>query len=107
MGRYLTAIAVAGVFAAQPVPLSAADVSEGRKLANAWCASCHLTSTSGTDTAPRFSEIAKSRALNAKTLAGTLADPHPAMPRLDLTDAQIEDIVAYIRSLNPELGNGN
>ncbi len=85
-------------------PLQAADVGEGRKIADAWCASCHLTSDAkgGADTAPRFVDIARNRAIDRKVLSGVLADPHPAMPRLDLSHSQLEDLAAYIRSLNPD-----
>jgi len=68
-------------------PLQAADVGEGRKIA---------------DTAPRFVDIARNRAIDRKVLSGVLADPHPAMPRLDLSHSQLEDLAAYIRSLNPD-----
>jgi cytochrome c1 len=34
-------------------------------------------------------------------LAGAITLPHPAMPGVPLTDAELRDIVAYIASLKP------
>lgn len=99
-----SAAVLTGIVLLWATPLAAADVAEGRKIANAWCGSCHLTSEGkgGTDTAPQFATIARNRNLNRDTLAGVLAKPHPAMPRLDLSRSQIDDLVAYIRSLHPD-----
>lgn len=106
MTRHLLASAITMLMAAHTVPAVAADIEEGRKIADAWCASCHLTSATGTDTAPQFREIARNRSLSSNSLSRTLAAPHPAMPRLDLSRRQIDDLVAYLRSLNPDNKNG-
>ena len=50
------------------------------------------------DLAPTFADIAR-RKTEKKPLAAFLAEPHGKMPDMSLTRAEIDDIVAYIRSL--------
>jgi cytochrome c1 len=49
---------------------------------------------------PGFATIAHKQ-LPPKQLKTFLIDPHPKMPDLNLTRSEIEDIIAYIRSLGP------
>jgi mono/diheme cytochrome c family protein len=81
----------------------AADAAHGRTIAERWCASCHLV-TSGQKTAsadvPSFADVA-TRRTDAKALRNFLVDPHPKMPNMHLSRREIDDIVAYIRSLDP------
>ncbi len=82
---------------------SAADVKHGEKLARQWCANCHLVGggqAAGTDTAPTFASIAETAAERIDDLEAWLADPHPPMPNLGLTVREIDDLLAYIESLN-------
>ena len=104
MPRYLQlppiilALILTGQVMAQGLP------SEGRKIADRWCAACHQVSdeqmTANTE-APAFANIAKKYpdkdGLDA--LAAFLADPHPVMPDMSLTRREIGDLVAYIGSL--------
>ncbi len=83
--------------------LSAADVDEGERLARQWCSACHLVGDdqpAAGDAAPPFASIAESAAARPDDLEAWLADPHPPMPNLDLTRTEIDDIVAYIESLD-------
>ena len=77
MIRHPLAFVAAITMAVGSFPAVAADIDAGRKIADAWCASCHLTSATGTDTAPQFSEIARNRSLSSNSLSRTLAAPHP------------------------------
>ena len=83
---------------------AAGSPTEGRKIAERWCAACHQVSdeqkTANTE-APAFATIAEKYpdkdGLDA--LAAFLADPHPVMPDMNLTRREISDLVAYIGSL--------
>jgi cytochrome c len=48
---------------------------------------------------PTFAAIANWPGSTAEYLAGRIIVPHPAMPGVPLTAAEIRDIVAYIISL--------
>jgi hypothetical protein len=48
---------------------------------------------------PSFPTIASRPGISAEHLAGRIIIPHPAMPGVPLTTAEIRDIVAYILSL--------
>ncbi len=80
----------------------AADPEQGLVIAKRWCAACHLVSpeqTRAVADVPSFAAVARMK-LPADSLKAFLADPHPRMPNMDLTRSEIEDIVAYIRSLD-------
>jgi hypothetical protein len=48
---------------------------------------------------PSFSSIASRLDATPERIAGRIIVPHPAMPGISLTAAEIRDIVAYITSL--------
>jgi mono/diheme cytochrome c family protein len=95
-------------FAALPLMMSvpvhfagAADAAKGEIIAKRWCASCHLVSPEQKQAVadvPSFAAVARMK-LPDGSLKAFLSDPHPRMPNMSLTRAEIEDIVAYIRSL--------
>lgn len=91
--------------AALAVPAASAfagDAARGRTIAERWCSACHVVSSeqrSASADVPSFADIA-SRRSDAKRLGNFLVDPHPKMPDLHLTRSEIDDIVAYIRSLD-------
>lgn len=98
------ALALPSMLAFSHVAL-AADPGRGEQLALQWCRDCHLTGpnqTNGTDAAPPFAVIAKAPVSSGGDLRAWLADPHPPMPKLDLTVREIDDLVAYIESLGDE-----
>src|SRR5579863_1804462 len=75
--------------------------AHGLRLAENWCASCHLVSAEQKPTrkAPPFATMAQSSTFSADRLAYLLYDPHPRMAKLALSRGAIEDIAAYIESL--------
>ena len=79
-----------------------ADVAAGAKIAQRWCANCHVISNSQISPVPQgpptFIDIAKS-GMTAEQLHGFLSHPHGAMPVLALTRTGIDDLIAYIQSL--------
>ena len=82
-------------------PATATDPAEGLRLARQWCTSCHIVapSDSGSDVAPPFEMVANNPNMTEGGLRAWLADPHPPMPRFDLTRAETDAIIAYIGSL--------
>jgi mono/diheme cytochrome c family protein len=95
----LVVLAVASAGAAR-----AADPGDGRRLARQWCRNCHIVApgTGGSDAAPPFESVANRPGFTGAGLRAWLADPHPPMPNLNLSRAEIDAIIAYIRSLRRE-----
>ena len=94
------AISIAA-FAVATAPALAADAENGLKISRQWCAACHVVAadqTSASVDVPTFADIAR-RKTEKKPLAAFLAEPHGKMPNMSLSRAEIDDIVAYIRSL--------
>ena len=92
------------VFAAGLVSSAAlaADADNGKRLAERWCASCHVVApdqkTASAD-APPFASIAHTSGFNAEKLVFFLLEPHPKMPSMSLTRNEANDIAAYIGTL--------
>ncbi len=83
-------------------PSFAADADHGKDIAKRWCASCHLVERgqkSATDQAPAFDYLAKMPDFNANKLAFLLLLPHPNMPNVALSRAEVADMTDYILSL--------
>lgn len=90
---------VAGVFGPG---CFAADVRQGKVLAETWCASCHLVAPEQKQASadvPPFADVGRDPAFNASRLAFFLLDPHPKMPNMQLTRREAQDLAAYIMSL--------
>jgi mono/diheme cytochrome c family protein len=99
--RLSALLSLTGLFLTAPA--SAADIQHGATIAKRWCAACHVVTSdqkSANADAPSFADVAQRRK-DRKALANFLTDPHPKMPDMQLTRREIDDIVAYIRSLDP------
>lgn len=79
----------------------AAEPSNGKKIVEAWCISCHTVpgGAAGRDTAPPFELIARNKTFDRDRLIQILADPHPPMPKIHLSRKQLDDVIAYLHSL--------
>jgi mono/diheme cytochrome c family protein len=80
----------------------AGDPLKGAALATDICSECHFVlanQESPSSDVPSFVEIS-ARQKNLSDLASILAGPHPRMPDARLSRSQMEDIAAYIHSLN-------
>jgi mono/diheme cytochrome c family protein len=98
--RFFVLASVAALLAA---PAAAGDVKKGAVIAKRWCATCHVVSadqTTAVADAPSFFDVAQRRT-DRKQLSNFLVDPHPPMPDMHLSRKEIDDIVSYIRSLDP------
>jgi mono/diheme cytochrome c family protein len=110
MGTTPTSFVVAAVTAlcanfavADLHPALAADASNGKRLAERWCAVCHVVSVNQREAnadAPPFEEIAKRPNFSELTLVTFLLDPHAKMPNMNLTRIEANDIAAYIGTLH-------
>lgn len=77
------------------------DLETGRQHALNWCTGCHVVDLDGhgADVGPALPQLLADGRRTGDEMRGWLADPHPPMPKLDLTRQEIEDIVAYLESL--------
>jgi len=78
---------------------AAGDAARGEALARVWCSNCHLVEGQGKDTAPPLAEIARHGDPAQREARAFLNAPHPPMPNFDLARQQIDDIVAYLKTL--------
>jgi mono/diheme cytochrome c family protein len=83
------------------LPVRAGDADNGEILANRWCGNCHQVGSRmpAQDAVPPLSEVASRPYADRKWLTGWLTDPHPPMPKLDLTRREIDDLVSYLVTL--------
>lgn len=84
-------------------PAAAGDANSGLGLARQWCVNCHIIDRSGggSDAAPPFTAIAADPDKDSAYLQAWLATPHVQMPAMPLSRRDIDDLVAYITSLDP------
>jgi cytochrome c len=79
------------------------DAKRGQELSQRVCSVCHSVSPGSAATlnadVPTFAAIASSPDITAERLAGRIIIPHPPMPNVQLTVAEMRDIIAYILSL--------
>ena len=75
------------------------DPVQGKATAERWCNTCHVVASGGrgSDVAPNFAAIARNR--DDAYLRGFLTNPHPPMPRFELSRQDIEDLISYFSAL--------
>jgi mono/diheme cytochrome c family protein len=87
----------------------AADPANGKRLAERWCASCHVVSADQARAnvdAPAFATMGRKADFDAGRMALFLLAPHPPMPNMSLTRNEAIDIASYIRSVGRSSGAG-
>jgi mono/diheme cytochrome c family protein len=93
-----TLVAVVG-----PSASFAADAYQGKDIAERWCTGCHVVEREQKnptiDQAPPFGTIATTPDFGANKLAILLLKPHPNMPKLALSRAEVADLADYILTL--------
>ena len=102
MNRTIAALLSLSLFVSLTGAASAANAINGKRLAERWCASCHVVEPGqarGNTQAPPFSEVAKKPGITAASIALFLMVPHPKMPDMGLSRTEAGDIAAYIASL--------
>ena len=77
------------------------DPASGEQIAYTWCTTCHATAAGrqGSDVGPAWSTIAVNREKTDDYLRVFLTNPHGQMQGISLTRQQINDVIAYIRTL--------
>jgi len=81
-----------------------ADPKIGRDLAFRLCTACHNVDTERRTTTifpdvPTFTAIANRPGQSAEAVAGAIVLPHPPMPHVQLTRAEIANLSVYTMSL--------
>jgi cytochrome c len=82
--------------------LAASSVSEGHRLAEAWCKPCHAIEphmAGMSDQAPNFEAIANRHGTAALSLKVFLKTTHANMPNLVIAPDQADALANYILSL--------
>ena len=90
-------------FGSAPAFAQAGDAHRGSALAQSWCAGCHVVDNRGAgrsaDNAPPFPMIAADKSKTPEHLRSWMTADHTRMPNFNLSRREIDDLVAYIRSL--------
>jgi cytochrome c len=109
--RLRDALAISGFYvlsgiAPSQAQMGLADAKRGQELAQRLCSGCHSVSPGSAKTVnadvPTFAAIASRPDTTAERLAGRIIVPHPPMPNVQLTVAEMRDIIAYMLSLRPQ-----
>ena len=94
-------IALAALAVALPALAHAGDAERGQALAERWCTECHVVGPNqpGGDAGPAFTSLMKNDARSEFDIRRWLFQPHPPMPDFNLTAPEIDDLMAYINSV--------
>jgi mono/diheme cytochrome c family protein len=105
--RLVAALASAVVLAAlsHTDAFAAGSAEAGKDLAERWCASCHQIApdAAASDVAPSFPTLVREKDGDFSWARAWLFDPHPPMTGIRLSNREIDDIVAYLKSLPREV----
>ena len=75
------------------------DAAGGKRIAEKSCAGCHQIAPDAkgaSSDAPAFAEIAKRLPNEADKVATFIQNPAPPMPKVDLSQQDIADVLAFI-----------
>lgn len=103
----LLALLAATLLSPGPALAQAAAQAErlayGKLVAESWCANCHVVGRQARgpsgDAAPPFAAVARAPATTEMSLRAFLQTPHDRMPDYQLSQAELDGVVAYILSL--------
>ena len=108
LGIVVFAFLAAPVMAAEkalPPVKGVPSAANGKALADRWCKSCHLVEpgqeTAPADMPPPFAALAKEIGTREAEYRGFLQVPHTPMTEISLSRENIEDVIAYLRSMAP------
>lgn len=86
----------------------AADRAAGLKAARTLCVNCHVVETGAAKTKtltadiPSFQAIAEKRGQTEDGLKAFMLEPHPPMPKVQLTKHELDNLARYIMSLKKQ-----
>lgn len=94
----VSGLTAAFLITGHPANAAEGDPVAGEALAKQWCVECHDIGRGATvkDGAPSFVEIARHPKFSPDRLKVWLSDPHPPMPKLDISRQSIDDLISYI-----------
>lgn len=92
-----------------PAPPAYGDVEQGRHLAELYCVSCHAIGTEGESPhpmAPPLRTLSRNYPVNAleEAFAEGILVGHPDMPEFRFEPDQIDDLLAYLQSIQERRG---
>jgi mono/diheme cytochrome c family protein len=80
-----------------------ADIAAGKAYAEQVCATCHAVEQGEEESplyqAPTFQSVSNTPGMTEMALTVWLQSSHPTMPNIVLSQDEIRNVVAYIRSL--------
>jgi cytochrome c len=97
---------VGGSVLAQAAPAQSASTTRGYRLAQGVCGQCHAIGPTGESPkagAPPFRDLSRfepGRSIDEIFAKGILVG-HPGMPSIGLSDRDQNDLLAYLRSIQP------
>lgn len=90
---------------AQDVALKGArqygDAARGKEIVEMWCVGCHAAGPTVDDRIPSLRALSDQYVRTEGSVRTFLMHPHRPMPPLELGTQQIEDILAFLRTLSP------
>ena len=101
--KQLLMLLATAIVASMAFQARAQDAAAGRKLAQDVCAECHVVDGPGvipTSKGPGFVDIARIPSTTELSLKVFLQSHHNDMPAINLTQRELDDVTAYILSLN-------
>lgn len=112
MGYATTALLLVALGACAGAPLTpgpqgdeAGSATRGFAFASEVCAECHAIAAgdyvSPYPMAPPFQRVVETPGLTRLAFGAWMRTSHPSMPDFVVTDAQIDDLHAYLSSLSP------
>ena len=105
MNRLAIALALAAALGARPAA-AAGSAEHGRVMAQRLCSACHAIGSHGESPnhkAPPFRTLGTKYPIDMlqEALAEGIRTGHPAMPAFAFEPPQIDDLIAYIKSVQP------
>jgi cytochrome c len=85
-----------------------ADIAAGRTSARALCVNCHVVEPNAANQKtvaadiPSFKAIAEKHGQTEGALKLFMLEPHPPMPRVQLTTHELDNLASYIMSLKEQ-----
>lgn len=104
MSRALVGILTAAALLSAAGAAEAASVARGRQIAQRNCAMCHAIGATGQSRhreAPAFRTLSQRYPIEmlAESLAEGMLTGHPEMPEFRFEPPEIQDLIAYIKSI--------
>lgn len=92
------------LLAVAALPANAGDTANGLRIARSLCTNCHIVEPGGTAAelvagVPSFMAVSAKQGQDADKMAAYILNPHPPMPQVQLTMAELADVSAYIMTL--------